>query len=117
MTAITDRDETASEPKRLSDTWPVSHYPRLLREHRSDLAQRYNIASLGIFGSYVRNDQRDGSDLDILVSFTEAPGLFKLAELQDELSAMLGLSVNLVVRSALGQRLPPHARISHKDHL
>ena len=72
-----------------------------MREHRSDLAGRYNIASLGIVGSYIRNEQRDGSDLDILVSFTEAPGLFKLVELQDELSEMLGLSVDLVVRSEL----------------
>jgi len=105
MTARTDRDETESQSKRLSDTWPVARYIRLLREHRSDLAQRYNIASLGIFGSYVRNEQRDGSDLDILVSFIEAPGLFKLVELQDELSELLGLSVDLVVRSELRPRI------------
>ncbi len=105
MIARTDGDTIASQSKGLNDNWPVAHYLRLLREHRGDLAQRYNIASLGIFGSYIRNEQRDGSDLDILVSFTEAPGLFKLVELQDELSEILGLSVDLVVRSELKPRI------------
>ncbi len=105
MTASTDRDNKASQPEAVGNTWPVARYLRLLREHRSDLEQRYNLASLGIFGSYARNEQQDGSDLDILVSFTEAPGLFKLVELEDELSALLGVSVDLVVRSELKPRI------------
>ena len=103
------RDATEGTDKAMDEIRPVSRYLHRLREHRDDLAQRYDIASLGIFGSYIRNEQRDDSDLDVLVSFKTVPGLFKLVELQDELSELLGVSVDLVVRSELkphiGQRI------------
>ena len=49
--------------------WLVSR----LRAHLPDLSLRYQIASLGVFGSYVRGDQRSDSDLDLLVEFREPP--------------------------------------------
>ena len=108
MTSM-DHNETATRAEVRADPVPVAHYLDRLREHRSDLVARYGIASLGVFGSYSRNEQRAGSDIDVLVSFTQPPGLFKLVELQDELSALLGASVDLVVRSELkphiGQRI------------
>jgi predicted nucleotidyltransferase len=104
-----DHDETETRSEVMANTLPVAHYLDRLRERRDDLIERYGIASLGVFGSYIRNEQREGSDLDILVSFTKAPGLFKLVELQDELSELLGAPVDLVVRSELkphiGQRI------------
>jgi uncharacterized protein len=102
-------DATKEPGEAMDEVRPMARYLQRLREHRDDLAQRYDIASVGIFGSYVRNEQRDDSDLDILVSFTSVPGLFKLVELQDELSELLGVPVDLVVRSELkphiGQRV------------
>ena len=62
---------------------------------------QYNVATLELFGSYVRNEQKSGSDIDILISFTDAPSLFKFIELEDDLSNLLGVKVDLVMRSSL----------------
>jgi predicted nucleotidyltransferase len=53
---------------------------RILRAHLPGLRERYSITSLGIFGSYVRGDQKKKSDLDLLVEFERAPSLFKYVE-------------------------------------
>src|SRR4051812_10107935 len=83
----------------------VDRYQRLLREHLSTLAARYRVASLGLFGSYVRGTQRADSDLDILVSFHEVPSLLRLVELENHLSDLLGVKVDLVLRDALKPRI------------
>jgi hypothetical protein len=65
------------------------------------LQQKYGVASLGIFGSYIRGTQRPESDLDLLVSFRETPSLFRVVETENFLSDTLGVQVDLVVREAL----------------
>jgi len=65
------------------------------------LAARYGVASLGLFGSFVRNEQRSDSDLDILVTFRETPGLLSFIALEDHLSELLGVKVDLAMRDAL----------------
>jgi hypothetical protein len=65
------------------------------------LSQRYHIASLALFGSYVRGDQSQQSDLDVLVTFTKTPGLLKFVELENTLSDALGVKVDLVMADAL----------------
>ncbi|WP_129631742.1 nucleotidyltransferase family protein [Candidatus Oscillochloris fontis] len=85
--------------------WPIHNYIEHLRTHRADLSARYQIAEIGVFGSYVRNQQHPASDLDVLVSFSETPGLFKLVALEDDLSALLNIKVDLAVKSALRPRI------------
>jgi predicted nucleotidyltransferase len=46
------------------------------------LAERYQVKSLGVFGSYVRNEQSESSDLDLLVTFNATPSLLKFIELE-----------------------------------
>ena len=65
------------------------------------LAKEYHISSIGIFGSYVRAEQDPQSDLDVLVSFSEAPSLFKFIALENYLSDILGIKVDLVMEKAL----------------
>jgi hypothetical protein len=72
-----------------------------LRRHLPELRRRYKVNYLGVFGSYVHGEQRKRSDLDILVEFDEAPSLFGFIDLQDDLSGLLGLKVDLVMKSAL----------------
>lgn len=72
-----------------------------LRQHLPALARRYHVASLGLFGSHVRHENRADSDLDVLVTFTEVPSLFRLVELENHLSDLLGVRVDLVMRDAL----------------
>lgn len=63
------------------------------------------MRSLEVFGSYVRNEQTPESDLDVLVTFEQAPGLFEFVELRDRLSDVLGVTVDLVMKTALKPRL------------
>lgn len=72
-----------------------------LRRVQPDLRRRYPIRELGVFGSYVRGEQTESSDLDILVNLDEGVGLFELAGLQQELSDALGVKVDLVMKDGL----------------
>jgi len=70
-----------------------SDLPRLQRE--------YAVRSLGLFGSYIRGNQKKGSDLDILVDFVEVPGMFRFLDLERDLSHLLKVRVDLVQKEAL----------------
>ena len=69
------------------------------------LADSFKVQTIGIFGSYVRGEQKKKSDLDILVEFSEPIGLFKFVELEDFLSQELNLKVDLVMKNALKPRI------------
>ena len=60
-----------------------------LRRIEPDLRRRYPIRGLGVFGSYVRGEQTDASDLDILVDLGPGIGLIELVGLQQELGDTL----------------------------
>ena len=83
-------------------------YQRRLREELPLLAARYGVASLGLFGSYLHGTQRPDSDLDVLVSFQEAPSLLRFIELENYLSDRLGVKVDLVLRDSLKPRIGEH---------
>jgi predicted nucleotidyltransferase len=72
-----------------------------LRSHLPELRETYRVKSLGVFGSYVRGEQRRRSDVDVLVEFDEAPSMFRFIDLQERLAALLGVKVDLVMRTAL----------------
>jgi predicted nucleotidyltransferase len=83
------------------------HSPRvarclaLLRQEMPELQARYRVRSLGLFGSHVRGEESEASDLDVLVEFDVAPTFFGFIELEDKLSRLLGIKVDLVMKSAL----------------
>ena len=70
-----------------------------------EIRTQYYIESIGIFGSFVKNKQTEESDLDILVSFTEAPSLFTFIELENKLSDLLEIKVDLVMEDALKPKI------------
>lgn len=72
-----------------------------IREDLPRLRREYAVHSLGLFGSYVRGEQRRGSDLDVLVEFSEVPGMFRFLDLERDLSKLLGVTVDLVQKDAL----------------
>ncbi|MCI0550462.1 MAG: nucleotidyltransferase family protein [Anaerolineae bacterium] len=76
-------------------------YIQSLHKQRPYLAEQYNVATLELFGSYVRREERKGSDLDILVTFTKAPSLLKFVRLENHLSDTLGVKVDLVMKDSL----------------
>ena len=73
----------------------------VLRQHLPLLKERYGVASLGLFGSYVRREAGPESDLDVLVRFRRTPGLIRFIELENYLSDLLGVRVDLVMAEAL----------------
>ncbi len=73
----------------------------ILRARRDELAKDYGVTEIGIFGSWVRGEASSDSDIDILVSFNQPVGFFKFLELEERLSAWLGVKVDLVTRAAL----------------
>jgi len=77
----------------------------MLRQQLPLLAQRYQVESLGVFGSYVRQEQDPDSDLDLLVTFREAPSLLQFIKLENYLTDVLGVKVDLVMKDGLKPRL------------
>ena len=79
----------------------IERLVKILRQRMPELKERYNVASLGLFGSYVRQAQRKKSDLDLLVEFQEPPSLLTFLRLEHDLSDLLGVKVDLVMKDAL----------------
>lgn len=73
----------------------------ILQRQMPKLRDRYQVESLGVFGSFVRQEQLPDSDLDLLVTFRETPGLLRYIELENYLSDLLGVQVDLVMKDAL----------------
>ena len=72
-----------------------------IQQHRADLESRFGVGEIGVFGSYVKGEQGENSDVDILVEFKQPVGFFKFLELEEYLEALLGLKVDLVTKKAL----------------
>ena len=81
----------------------------MLHEQIPLLAERYDVEKLEVFGSYVRDEQKKDSDLDILVTFRRAPSLLSFIAIENYLSDLLGVKVDLVMKDSLkpgiGQRI------------
>ncbi len=74
---------------------------RVLRDYKSVLEKKYHVHTLGIFGSYIHNERAGDSDLDILVDFSSPISLFEFIDMEEELSKLLDIKVDLVSRNAL----------------
>jgi predicted nucleotidyltransferase len=80
---------------------------QLLQEQKPYLAEKYGVEIVGVFGSYVRQEQRPDSDLDILIELDRPPkiSLIGLIELEDYLSQILGVEVDLAIKTNLKKRI------------
>ncbi len=77
----------------------------ILRRQIPMLAERYSVEKLEVFGSFVRSEQRKDSDLDILVTFKEAPSLLTFIAIENYLSDLLGVKVDLVMKDSLKPKI------------
>jgi uncharacterized protein len=78
---------------------------QILRQRKPLLQEHYRITQLGIFGSFARGEQTEESDVDVLIDYEQAPTLFKLVELRDYLSSVIGMKVDLVTQNGLKPRI------------
>jgi len=74
---------------------------KILKEHKKELEEKYYVKNVAIFGSYVRGTQTKESDIDILVEFQKPITLIQFIKLENYLSELLGLKVDLVMKKSL----------------
>jgi len=88
----------------------VEKMKKKLEELKPLLEEKFEVKSIGIFGSYIRGGERKGSDLDILVEFEESADLSLLdfIRLENYLSEELGVKVDLVEKGTLKPRIGKH---------
>jgi uncharacterized protein len=73
---------------------------KILREVLPLLASRFKVKELGIVGSYARNEQAEGSDIDLLVDFSEPIG-WEVVDLQEYLEKILSTRVDLILKGGV----------------
>ena len=87
----------------------AAEFAQILRDHMPELEREYGVASLALFGSYVRGEEREDSDLDVLVNLNRPMGLLAFIALGDYLTELVGRQVDLTTtRSALECRSGRH---------
>lgn len=78
----------------------------LLREHEPVLKERFGVRKIGIFGSFIRGEERPDSDVDILVEFRRGQETFDhYMDLKFYLEDLFGRKVDLVMKGAVKRRL------------
>lgn len=82
---------------------PLETIKAQIAELKPTLQKEYHITELGIFGSYVRGEQTENSDVDILVAFDPSFdfGLFTYCHIQNYISDVLNKKIDLVMKTSL----------------
>jgi len=74
---------------------------KIIQQNKEILKKEYGVKEIGIFGSYVRGEQGEISDVDILIGLEKPIGFVKFIKLENNLSELLGVKVELVTKKAL----------------
>lgn len=87
----------------------IEEIRQILKEKFDIISKKYKVKMMGIFGSYVRREERKTSDVDILVEFEEPVSLLKLVNLENLLTDFIGVNVDLIpkedIRPELKERI------------
>ena len=94
----------------MSSMKTVDEIKQILQDQKPYLADKYGVVEIGVFGSYVRGEQRSDSDLDVLIELEDPPriSLLGLVNLENYLSELLGLKVQTAIKKNLKPRLEPY---------
>ena len=79
----------------------LNEIKKILLEHKKELKEKYKVKTIGIFGSYARGEQKETSDIDILIDYYEPISLLKLIELENYLSELFGIKVDLITKNSI----------------
>jgi hypothetical protein len=81
----------------------------LLRKHEPDIKKRFGVLKIGIFGSFVRGEERPDSDVDVLVTFRAGEKTFdNYMGCKFYLEDLFGRKVDLVMKGSIKKRLKPY---------
>jgi len=85
----------------------LTEIKEVLQTEKPYLADKYGVTEIGVFGSYVRGEQHSDSDLDILIELVDPPriSLLGLVNLENYLSNLLGIKVQVAIKKNLRKRI------------
>jgi hypothetical protein len=88
-------------------TMTLDDIKQTLTAQKPFLYEKYGVTEIGLFGSYVRGEQRTDSDIDILIELERPPkiGLMGLVGLELYLSDLLGQKVDIAIKKNLRKRI------------
>ena len=86
----------------------IDKIKNILIKEKNKLKKDFHIKEIGLFGSFVRGEEKKTSDVDILVDFSRIPGLLKFIEIEEYLSKLLKIRVDLVMKSSLKPNIGQH---------
>jgi hypothetical protein len=86
----------------------IDEIKKILKRHKEELKDKYAVKEIGVFGSYVHKVSNPDSDLDILVEFNKPIDFFFFLELEEFLSHLTGVKVDLVMKKALKPAIGKH---------
>jgi len=75
-----------------------------------ELAEKYGIISIKLFGFYAEEKQRETSNLDLIIVFQKIPSLIELVLIEEELGKILGVKVDLLTEEAISPFIKPYIR-------
>ncbi len=67
----------------------------ILKIYKNENAEKYGINNIGLFGSFSKDNERDGNDIDIVIETTE-PDPFKLVHIKEELEKLFNKTIDIV---------------------
>jgi Predicted nucleotidyltransferases len=80
----------------------------ILQEHKDYLVEKFGVIEIAIFGSYARGEQREDSDIDLIVDFKKGWKTFdNYMDLKFYLEELFGKKVDLMIKSAINPRIKP----------
>lgn len=86
----------------------IDEIRKILEEQKPALKNKFKVKEIGVFGSFVRNQVTKNSDLDVLVEFEDGITLLSFIEMENYLTDLLGIKVDLVMKNALKPRIGEH---------
>ncbi len=78
----------------------IEEIKRKIRESRNFLQEKYKVKSIAIFGSRAREEEREESDVDIILEFSEPIG-WEIVEIKEYLESLLSLKVDILTYKAV----------------
>ena len=69
------------------------------------ILKKHGAKKIEIFGSYARGEQKEASDLDVIVEFEKRKSLLELVGIEQELEDALGIKVDLLTRASISPYL------------
>ena len=77
-----------------------------IKKHKAEIRKRYGVRKIGVFGSYVRGEQKETSDIDLLVEF-EKPTFDNFMDMLFVLEDLFGKDADLITTRGMSPYIRP----------